>query len=61
MVTKNTEINVLKKEIDKYEKKLSNATKTKSTKDKEVYHLTVEIENLKSLMENEKKTLNVSK
>lgn len=59
MANKNTEINILQKEINKYEKKLSNLFITISTKDKEIYHLTVEIENVKSILENEKKILNV--
>lgn len=51
---------LLQKEIDKYEKKLSYLTKTISTKDKEIYRLSNEIENIKSLMEKEKTSLNVS-
>lgn len=51
---------MLQNEIDKYEKKLSNITKTLSTKDKEIYCLKTEIENIKFLLEKEKTSLNVS-
>jgi len=51
---------LLQKEIDKYEKKLCYLTKTVSTKDKEIYCLSNEIENIKSLLEKEKTSLNVS-
>lgn len=51
---------MLQNEIDKYEKKLSNTTKTLSTKDKEIYRLSIEIENLKSIFEKEKASLDVS-
>ncbi|CAH1738003.1 unnamed protein product [Aphis gossypii] len=56
--TKNTEITMLQEEIDKYEKKLSNLSKTISTKDKEIYRLSNEIVNIKSILENEKTSLN---
>jgi len=58
--TKNTDVSMLQNEIDKYEKKLSNLTKMLSTKDKEIYHLSVEIQNLKSTFETEKSYLNVN-
>lgn len=51
---------MLQNEIDKYEKKLSNVTKTSSTKDKEIYRLGVEIENLKSILEKDKASYDVS-
>jgi hypothetical protein len=51
---------MLQEEINKYEKKLSNVTKTLSIKDKEMYRLNIEIEHLKSILEVEKATLNVS-
>lgn len=51
---------MLHNEIDKYEKKLSNVTKTLSTKDKAIYHLSIEIENLKSILDKEKTFLCVS-
>lgn len=51
---------LLQKEIDKYEKKLSYLTKTVSTKDKEIYRLSNEIENIKFLLEKEKTSLSVS-
>jgi len=51
---------MLQKEIDKYEKKLSNLTKTVSTKDKEIYRLSNEIENIRFILEKEKTSLNVS-
>lgn len=51
---------MLQNEIDKYEKKLNNLTKTLSTKDKEIYRLSTDIENLKSVLEKEKISLNVS-
>jgi len=50
---------MLQEEIDKYEKKLSNLSKTISTKDKEIYRLSNEIVNIKSMSENEKTSLNV--
>jgi len=50
---------MLKSELDKYEKKLSNVTKTLSIKDKEIYHLSIEIENHKALSEKEIASLNV--
>ncbi|XP_025202038.1 GRIP and coiled-coil domain-containing protein 2 [Melanaphis sacchari] len=56
--TKNTEMTMLQKEIDKYEKKISNLSKTISTKDKEIYCLNNEIVNIKSILENEKISLN---
>ncbi|XP_022166739.1 GRIP and coiled-coil domain-containing protein 2-like [Myzus persicae] len=55
---KNIEMVMLQKEIDKYEKKLSNLTKTVSTKDKEIYRLSNEIENIRSIFEKEKTSLN---
>ncbi|XP_060862086.1 GRIP and coiled-coil domain-containing protein 2-like isoform X2 [Metopolophium dirhodum] len=55
---KNIEMILLQNEIDKYEKKLSYLTKTVSTKDKEIYRLSNEIENIKSLLEKEKTSLN---
>lgn len=51
---------MLKNEIDKYEKKISNITKSSSTKDKEIYSLSIEIDNLKSTLEKEKTSFNVS-
>lgn len=51
---------MLQNEINKYEKKLSNSTKTITLKDKEIYQLNVEIESIKSLLEKEKTSLNVS-
>jgi len=51
---------MLKNELDKYEKKLSNVTKTLLIKDKEIYRLGIEIENHKSLLEKEMASLNVS-
>lgn len=59
--TKNMEISMLQNEIDKYEKKLSNVIKTSLKKDKEIYHLNIEIENFKSILEKEKASFNVSK
>lgn len=53
-------MDMLQNEISKYEKKLSNSTKTVSIKDKEIYQLNVEIENIKSLLEKEAISLNVS-
>jgi hypothetical protein len=50
---------MLQKEIDKYEKKLSNLSKTISTKDKEIYRLSNDIVNIKSILEKEKTSLNV--
>lgn len=57
---KNTEISMLQNEIDKYEKKLNNITKTLLTKDKEIYCLNTEIENIKFILEKEKASFNVS-
>lgn len=51
---------MLHNEIDKYEKKLNIVVKTLSTKDKEIYHLTIEMENLKSILDKEKTSLCVS-
>lgn len=51
---------MLQKEIDKYEKKLCNLTKTITMKDKEIYRLSNEIENIKSILDKEKTSLNVS-
>lgn len=57
--TKNTEVNMLQNEINKNEKKLNNLTKTLSTKDKEIYRLSIEFESIKSLLEKEKTSFNV--
>lgn len=51
---------MLQNEIDKYEKKLSNITKILSIKDKEIYRLSNEIVIVKSILEKEKASLNVS-
>ncbi|VVC24338.1 Hypothetical protein CINCED_3A012898 [Cinara cedri] len=56
--TKNTEISMLKNEMDKYEKKISNVTKISLSKDKEIYRLNIEIDNLKSILEKEKASFN---
>jgi len=50
---------MLQNEVNKNEKKLSNLTKTLSTKDKEIYRLSIEIESIKSLLEKEKTSFNV--
>lgn len=55
-----TEVNMLQNEVNKYEKKLSNSTKSLSLKDKEIYQLGVEIENIKSMLEKERTSFNVS-
>lgn len=51
---------MLQNEVNKYEKKLNNSTKTLSLKDKEIYQLSVDIENMKSILEKERTSFNVS-
>ncbi|XP_050431913.1 GRIP and coiled-coil domain-containing protein 2-like isoform X2 [Adelges cooleyi] len=55
---KETEVGLLQNEVEKYEKRLSNMTKTLSIKDKEIYQLNVEIEKIKSKLEDEIRVLN---
>lgn len=50
---------MLQEEVNKYEKKLNNVTKTLSIKDKEIYRLNTEIEHLKSILEVEQTSFNV--
>ncbi|XP_050539311.1 GRIP and coiled-coil domain-containing protein 2-like [Daktulosphaira vitifoliae] len=56
--TKNVEVVTMKNEVEKYEKRLNSVTKILGKKDKALYHLNIETENIKSKLENEIKILN---